>query len=115
MTMDNNEYKEKVDKRIKDIKDAFIKEFNPQKIILFGSFARGEYRENSSIDMLVITDTDISSNFIDRIKRAIKVSKGNPPVEPLIYNQSEIDLLLSQRDTFIDNILSEGQELYSKT
>jgi predicted nucleotidyltransferase len=33
--------------------------FNPEKIILFGSHARGEARDDSDIDLLIVADTKL--------------------------------------------------------
>ena len=33
--------------------------FDPQKIILFGSYARDEATEHSDVDLLVVADTDL--------------------------------------------------------
>ena len=43
-----------------------LKKYNPEKIILFGSRARGDYRKNSDIDIAV----DINLSF--REKRKLK-------------------------------------------
>ena|SRR5258708_1076428 len=49
------------DKRIQDFLDSAVKRisanFDPEKIILFGSFARGDEREGSDVDLLVILET----------------------------------------------------------
>jgi predicted nucleotidyltransferase len=33
-----------------------VDKFNPNKVILFGSFARGEAKQNSDVDLLIIMD-----------------------------------------------------------
>jgi len=37
-----------------EIRDAIIAEINPDKIILFGSYARGDNNEHSDIDLLIL-------------------------------------------------------------
>jgi hypothetical protein len=106
----NPDFKTKVDTRLEEAKSALIEEFHPQKIILFGSFARGAVEENSSIDILIIADTDLS--FYERIKRAIKVSRGIPPIDPLVYTPQEVAQLQEEGDYFLENILGEGIVLY---
>ncbi len=39
----------------------------PAKIILFGSFARGNYREDSDIDLVVVSDDFINKGYWERI------------------------------------------------
>lgn len=101
-----------IQKRIDELRDIFVKEFNPERVILFGSYARNEETETSSIDMLIIAQTTLS--FYDRIKHAIRISRGDPPVEPLVYTPAELNALLQQGEGFIDNVLKEGILLYSK-
>ena len=64
----------------KNIQDAFtdliqsiIRNYTPQKIMLFGSYASGEAHEGSDIDFMVIKET--SKRFIDRIADVIQLNK----------------------------------------
>lgn len=34
--------------------EKLVREFHPQRIILFGSYARGDFREGSDVDFLVV-------------------------------------------------------------
>jgi uncharacterized protein len=45
--------------QINEIIDLLVREFNPEKIILFGSYARGDAREDSDVDLLVVAETDL--------------------------------------------------------
>jgi predicted nucleotidyltransferase len=45
-----------MEKEVKDIIDGIAKKFSPNKIILFGSRARGTNRKDSDIDLLVLFD-----------------------------------------------------------
>jgi uncharacterized protein len=38
---------------------SIVRQFDPQRVILFGSHARGEARPDSDIDLLVIIDDDV--------------------------------------------------------
>ena len=44
------------DEQIRALADRIAEEFHPQRIILFGSLARGEAREDSDVDLLVVLD-----------------------------------------------------------
>lgn len=39
---------------LSEVIDRIVSKFHPEKIILFGSWARGEAREDSDLDLLVI-------------------------------------------------------------
>lgn len=98
--------------RIRVIIENLKLAFNPQKIILFGSYARGDFREDSTIDVFIIADTE--ARFVDRIRGAIEVTGGYPPVEPIVYTPEEFDLMLKQGEGFIESALREGIVLYKK-
>jgi len=50
---------------IEIITKKIVDEFNPQKIILFGSCARQEQHTSSDIDLIVVFETD--KPFVERI------------------------------------------------
>ncbi|QXJ29173.1 hypothetical protein J5U23_02042 [Saccharolobus shibatae B12] len=72
--------------RIKEV----VRNIDPNtKIILFGSYVRGNFRPDSDIDVLIITNV---SNEFDRLKIYHEVNKaiGNPnPFEIHVINKEE--------------------------
>ena len=65
--MDNNS-KQLID----SLKNAVVKAVNPSKIILFGSYAKGNQTVSSDIDLLVIEDEGFSRTR-QRRKEAAKI------------------------------------------
>jgi predicted nucleotidyltransferase len=105
----NPQLVERVDCCVKKLVNAF----KPQKVILFGSFARGEMKEGSTLDFMIIANTKLS--FFNRIKKALLAcTGGSPPIEPLIYTPEEIELLLNQGEGFMEDAMEEGIVLYKK-
>jgi predicted nucleotidyltransferase len=103
----------KVAKRVESCVKKLIKAFKPEKIILFGSYARGETVNSNTLDLMIIADTDL--RFFDRIKKALKsCSGGEPAIEPLVYTPKEFDHLLSQGEGFLEDALEEGIVVYDK-
>ncbi|MFH1543623.1 MAG: nucleotidyltransferase domain-containing protein [Patescibacteria group bacterium] len=99
--------------RIEDCVSKLRKAFDPEKIILFGSYARGEVNGDRTLDLMIIAKT--KERFFDRIKKALLVCKGaSPSIEPIIYTPEEFDLLLSQGEGFLEDALEEGIVLYDK-
>lgn len=43
---------------IREITEIIVREYSPDKIILFGSRARGDSRPDSDIDILVVSDRE---------------------------------------------------------
>ena len=43
---------------VQETVDTIVREFNPKKIIIFGSVAKGTADDHSDLDILVVMDTD---------------------------------------------------------
>lgn len=89
------------------------KNYKPDKIVLFGSAARGDYHENSDIDLLVIKKSNKKKAY--RIKEVFEALHGvhrNYPLDPIVYTPEEIKERLALGDYFVKRILSEGKILY---
>ncbi len=100
-------------KVINRIVDKIIKEYRPEKVILFGSYVYGEPTEDSDIDLLIIKNTD--KRPIDRwveVKRLLRGTADKLPVSPFVYTEKEIEERVSIKDFFIEEILKTGKVLY---
>ena len=97
--------------RINYVKEKIVEEFAPEKIVLYGSYGRGEERL-STLDLLVIGDTDL--NYFDRIHKIREVTKGGlPVVQPVMYTAAEFESL-EDIYGYVKNALEEGQVLYER-
>ncbi len=56
---------------LKEAVRKIIENFNPEKIILFGSYAYGQATKDSDIDLMVVMDTDMKP-----YERAIPIRKA---------------------------------------
>jgi hypothetical protein len=83
----------------------------PEKIILFGSYARGEDDDHGTMDFLIIAKTKLK--FFERIKKVLEACSGGfPSVEPLVYTPQEFDRLLKQGEGFLEDAVEEGIIIY---
>lgn len=87
--------------------------FDPEKIILFGSYAYGMPSPDSDVDLLVIQKTNLR-----RVERTVAISElilPRPfPVDILVKTPTEIQQALRNHDPFIQEILSRGRVLYEQ-
>jgi len=98
---------------IAELVNILIKDYQPKKIFLFGSYAKGNTTEDSDIDLLIIKNTETSP--LDRwveVKRLLRKISKKYPISPLVYTEKEIEERLAIKDFFINEILEEGQMLY---
>ena len=95
-----------------DIIQSIIRNYSPQKIVLFGSYARGEAHEGSDIDLMVIKET--SKRFIDRIAEVIQLNKTLLTLEPMVYSPLEFETMKKEKRDFIMTIEEGGIEIYDE-
>jgi predicted nucleotidyltransferase len=86
---------------------------NPERIILFGSYAYGTPHEDSDVDLLVIQTTH--DKFF---KRGLRIRKllsweENAAISLLVLTPDEIAKRLERGDQFVAEILQRGKQLYA--
>ena len=100
---------------IKEIVRRIVEAAHPQKIVLFGSRARGDHRPDSDIDLLIIKESELP-----RPKRAIPIysalSKLRLEVDTnvLVYTPAEAQDWTEVRGALVTTALREGQVLYEQ-
>jgi uncharacterized protein len=86
----------------------------PEKIILFGSYAYGKPTSDSDVDLLVILETIATST--ERYLTVSHLLYPRPfPVDILVRTPREIEQALRKGDFFIKEIVSQGRVLYERT
>lgn len=91
---------------------AIVDDYQPEKIILFGSAVGGRIHEDSDADLVVIKDTD--ANFYDRIGNVKSVIPHKIPVDILVYTPQEFDRMKNDKYGYFikDEVLGKGKILY---
>jgi len=87
-----------------------LKGYQPHKVILFGSAARGEADAQSDLDVIVIKDTQDS--FIERLEAMAKLCPPGVHADILVYTPEEIRAMVEEENPFIIQALREGKLLY---
>jgi len=100
-----------LEKEIVNITQQIIEKFKPEKIILFGSAARGELGLDSDADFLIIKK-DPPLYGSDRIRELSRMIQRNIPVDFLIYRPEEFEKRIQMGDPFLKAIIKEGKILY---
>lgn len=90
-----------------------VEKFNPEKIILFGSYARGEPTPESDVDLCIIIDSarpswEISAEISLMLDHAF-------PLDILVKHRQEVERRLSIGDFFIEDIIKKGKVLHERT
>ena len=87
--------------------------YNPEKIILFGSVARGDADQYSDIDLIIIKKTNI--RFIQRLVDVTAFLPKDVAIDVLVYTPDEIKTMIEAGNSFIKKALAEGKVLYENT
>src|SRR5437867_3408412 len=97
-------------REIQRVADEIARKFNPHKIILFGSYARGTANVDSDVDLLIIMPhRGPGYEKATEISAAVEIDF---PSDILVRSDAEIRARLKLNDYFIQDILAEGKVLY---
>ena len=99
-------------KKVRQLVNALLP-YKPERLYLFGSWARSEEDELSDIDVVVIKDS--SSPFFDRLREV----SGLQPAEIggldiLVYTPKKFSRMQREGNAFVDMILEEGSLIYER-
>jgi len=92
--------------------DRIVEVYQPEKVILFGSYASGNASEDSDLDFLLVKQTNEAP-----VARAAGIRKALRdfllPMDILIYTPDEIERDKDRKSTFIHNVLKSGRIVYA--
>jgi uncharacterized protein len=101
-----------------DIKDVvqeatrlLIEAAHPEKIILFGSFARGDFTKDSDLDFLVILSA-VEDTFEEMMRLEHVLLSLPVPVDVLVYSTDDVRERSHLRGTALYHALTEGKILH---
>jgi predicted nucleotidyltransferase len=103
-------------RQIRRLSEAVAREFRPDKIVLFGSYAYGQPRPDSDVDLLVVMPFAGSpfrqaSLVLGHIIQAV----GVLPLDILVRTAEQVQERLNMGDDFMREIAERGQLLYEGT
>ena len=99
--------------KINDIVSRIATKFNPDKIILFGSYASGNPDNDSDLDLLIIKDTDLP-----RHRRSFDIQKlligSMIPMDILVYTNQEFEQEKNEKYSFLNSAIKTSKILYER-
>ena len=100
---------------IRLIRDILQTKYEPERIILFGSYATGRQALGSDIDLLIVKRT--SQPFHRRlaeVRQLVSSCRRGIPFDPIVITPQELNRRIIRGDQFLANILRSGKVLYAK-
>lgn len=101
--------------QIDEIVQILVRECQPEKIILFGSYANGKANDDSDLDLAIVKNSDLPQH-----KRSIEFRKALRAggrrwlfgMDILVYTPEEIKTFEHSPTSLIHEILTNGKMLY---
>jgi len=94
---------------VKQIADKF----QPEKIVLFGSYAYGKPRPESDVDLLVVMETSLRSRQ-QRLEISRALSPRPFPLDIIVRTPSELEERIALGDIFLREIMTQGKVVYEQ-
>ena len=95
---------------IRALTRQIAEQFKPQKIILFGSYARGNPQPESDVDLLIIIDASLKEREQSlKIRRSLGVLFG---LDLIVHTPKRLAQRLEMGDSFLRDVIQEGKVLY---
>ena len=97
---------------------SMLQPLNPEKVILFGSYARNTMREESDIDLYIVSKEDfIPATFAENMQhhkkysRALKELKKILPMDILVHTRPMNRMFEESNSAFAREILQHGERV----
>lgn len=106
--------KESIEKQIV----AALQPLDPEKVILFGSYARNEMREDSDVDLYIVSKEEfMPSTYAENMQhykkysRPLKEMKKILPMDIVVHTRPMNRLFEASNSAFASEILQTGERL----
>jgi uncharacterized protein len=86
---------------------------DPQRIILFGSYAKGTPTAKSDVDLMVVKDTAVpSSRRADAVAGLLR--RYLVPIDVLVYTPEEVAEYRRERSSFMYSVVKTGRTVFER-
>ncbi|TSC77735.1 MAG: DNA polymerase beta domain-containing protein [Parcubacteria group bacterium Gr01-1014_33] len=108
------ESRQAIEQKIKEIVQKIVNEYQPEKIILFGSWAWGTPGKDSDVDLFIVKKSEQSQ--FERIREVKRIIFGTDiATDVLVYTPEQVERRSALGDPLVKKILSSGRLLYAGT
>ncbi len=94
--------------------ERLVRSFAPERIVLFGSYAKGTVHGGSDVDLLMIANLEGNPAFHQRRARQL-VADCFPSVDVVFATPADVAGAATAKSPFLLSILGTGITLYSRT
>lgn len=94
------------------IADQLKRQYRAEKVVVYGSVARGEATIHSDIDLLVVAPS-IEKGYqrMATVKAIVRDLSRGLPISPIVLTPEELEQRLADEDPFVREIVESGVAL----
>ena len=105
------------DDRLGQMVEVIVREVDPLKVVVFGSQARGDAREDSDVDLLIVEDVKFEDGLsrwreLRRLRKSLASFRGAKDV--IVFGREEYEKWRQSPNHIIAQALKEGEVLYER-
>lgn len=105
--------KGKLEQELKRVTEIIVREYKPERVILFGSLAQGTVHEWSDIDLAIVKETP--RRFIDRTGEILRLTHPKVGLNVVVYTPREVAQMEEGGHYFwVDEIAHKGNVLHDR-
>lgn len=109
----SDEYRRIPMRAIRAVVKQIAERFQPETIILFGSYAYGTPGPDSDVDLLVVMDTPLRSR-----QQRLAISRALSPrpfgMDIIVHTPQHLEKRIALGDFFLREIVTKGKVLYER-
>jgi predicted nucleotidyltransferase len=94
--------------------NRIVERFQPERVVLFGSYARGEATEDSDVDLLVEVETDPRPNRRGNPIHHLLAEEFRVPTDVIIRTVEQVRKYRDARYSLTHEAFTEGKVLYER-
>ena len=96
--------------KILSLSESIVREFRPECVILFGSYAYGAATEDSDVDLLVVLPFE--GKAAHKALEIIRKVKPRIPLDLLVRTPEQVKERIANNDWFMREVFEKGRKLY---
>ncbi len=98
---------------LRRVLDRYVRAFAPERIVLFGSYAKGRNQPGSDVDLLIVAD--LVGDAAMHLRRAHQLAADcYPPVDVVFATREEVEKAAAMQNPFLLSILGSGIPIYRR-
>lgn len=102
------------EQKVRAAVERIVSSARPQKVIVFGSYARGQAKPGSDLDVLVIVDDTLANCRAESVKLRRALRGISMPMDIIVTRRGDLERLQHSPGLLYETALSEGRVMYER-